>query len=220
MARKLLPRQLGAVSRSIDFIHSSLLLPSSDPSPAKLGALVQTRRLLQTIIDQARSGDADCGYFLAQLTAFLQKARTKFEVHNETFREDFPKLESARITTKKSSALRPRIERLISEVCARRRKLAVARELRVARFSPDPDNLLALPEFGDSQEAIDRWTWDVVYPYLKAIESELAADPEIAKIKKAWGQGGTFRVSRLKVLIKDTVARIARNPPPYYFHIA
>jgi hypothetical protein len=220
MARKLLPLHAGPPSRSVDFIRSSLLRPSSDPSPEKLGAIIKTRRLLQTIIDQARFGDADCGYFLAELTAFLQKARTKLEVHNETFRENFPKLESARITTKKSSALRPLIQRLINEALARRRQLEVARGLRVGRFFPDPDNLLALPEFGNSPEAIDRWVRDLVYPQLKAMESELAADPKIAKIKKAWGQGGTFRVSRLKVQIKETVARIARNPPPYYFHIA
>ena len=120
------------------------------------------------------------------------------------------RLESPR----KSSTLRPVIQRLISEACARRRKLALQRELGVPWFSRDPDNLLALPEFGNSPEAIDRWVRDLLYPQLKAMESELAADPKIAKIKKAWGQGGTFRVSRLKVQIKETVERIARNPPP------
>jgi hypothetical protein len=165
-------------------------------------------------------GDADCGYFLAELTAFLWKARTKFEVHNETFRKNFGKLESARVTTKKSSGLRPRIQRIINEACARRRRLAIARGLRLSQFFPDPDNLLALPEFGKSQDAIDRWVTNCVYPHLKSIESELAADPEIARIKKAWGRGGTFRVSRLKVQIEETVTRIAENPPPYYFDIS
>ena len=179
-------RSLG-VPQTLQFIQRSLRLPSSDESPDKPGALLEVRTLVQTIIDQTRAGDGECGYFLAELAVFLWKFRERFEVHNDIFRSTFAKLESSRPTTKKSSPLRALIYRIIRDARSERFNLDIARRLRVARFFPDHDKLLRLPEFGPSPEAINAWTCNVVYPRLRAMESELCKDPEISKIKKAWG---------------------------------
>ena len=213
-------RQQGGVSRHIDFVHASLLLPSSDESPAKPGALLEVRKLVQTIIDQTRAGDAECGYFLAELAVFLWKFREKFAVRNDVFHATFARLESSRPTTKKSSGLRPLIHQIIREACTRRRELLIARELRVLRFFSDPDNLLRLPEFGKSPEAVKAWTTKLVYPRLISKEFELSKHPGMRKIGKAWTKDRRFRVSRLKAQIEETVRRIALLPQSYYFHIA
>jgi len=73
-------RSLG-VPQTLQFIQRSLRLPSSNESPDKPGALLEVRTLVQTIIDQTRAGDGECGYFLAELAVFLWKFRERFEIH-------------------------------------------------------------------------------------------------------------------------------------------
>ncbi len=182
--------------------------------------MLEMRGLVQTVIDQARAGDEGCGYFLAELTAFLWKNREKLGVHNEAFRKNFSTLESARVTSRKSSPLRPLIQKIISETCVRRRQLSIAHASRLGQFFPDREGLLKLPEFGPSAGVAREWATKVVYPRLQLMEAELARDPEMAKIKKAWGLGGSFRISRLKVQINETVVRIAALPRSYFFNIA
>jgi hypothetical protein len=75
------------------------------------------------------------------------------------------------------------------------------------------DRLLALPDLNDSEEAIDAWSNRVVYPRLRSRASRLEHHPVIGKLGKALDENGKFQISRLKPLIRQTVARIAALPP-------
>ena len=80
--------------------------------------------------------------------------------------------------------------------------------------------LLALSEFSADPKVVSKWTDKIVYPKLRAMQSKLAEDPVIGSLKKALDENGKFHVSRLKLLIKQTVARIAALPKAYYFDIS
>ena len=80
--------------------------------------------------------------------------------------------------------------------------------------------LLALPEFSADPKVVSEWTDKIVYPKLRSMQSELAEDPVIGRLKKALDENGKFHVSGLKPLIKQTVARIAALPTAYYFDIS
>ncbi len=210
-------RHRGGVSRSVDYVASSLALPSGGDSPAKPGALLEVRDLVVAIDERAMADDFDCASFLAELTVFFSKRADKLSNASATFAKKFAALQSGRATTKKSSPLRPLISQIIRDGERQRHQLEISRVMCIGRFFPDPEKLLQLPEFGPSPEAIEAWATKLVYPRLKAMEPQLAADPQFQRIKKAYGFGGTFRVSRLRRLIRETVERIAAVPKFYYF---
>ena len=78
-------RRPGGVSRSIDYLRSSLINPDPADEAAKPGAVIELSELMIVAINQAASGDAECGYFLAELLAYLWKRRSRLDNNNETF---------------------------------------------------------------------------------------------------------------------------------------
>jgi hypothetical protein len=214
-------RKSGGISRSIDCLRSNLV--SADPSDeaAKPGAVLELSRLINVAIEETMKGDAPCGCLLAELYAFLSKNRHRLSAQNEIFEMMCSSWKSARLATKKESPLRALIHGIIMKVW-RERKVHQITKL-IPHFSPGlkPDEaLIALPEFANSEQAISAWTEVVVYPRLRAMESELRKHPVIGNLPKALDPNGKFHVSRLKPVIQQTVARIAAVPRPYYFNLA
>jgi hypothetical protein len=214
-------RKPGGVSRSVDYLCSSLtdLKPADDM--ARLGAILELAELLKVAIEQAAVGDRECGSFLAELLGCLAKNRSRLSKANEAFSRSYARWESARTTTRKSSPLRSLIHRIIGTAMRDWRLQWLAREIPHSSLAIIPnETLLALPEFGPAPEVVNAWTEAVVYPELRAMESSLALDPVIGSLRKALDENGKFHVSRLKPLIRQTVARIAKVPPSYYFDIS
>ena len=114
-------RQPGGVSRSIDYLRSSLINPDPADEAAKPGAVLELSNLLAVAINQTASGDAECGYFLAELLAYLWKRRSHLSDKNETFRKCFSKWESSRLATRRGSPLRPHIHAILAQAHRDRR---------------------------------------------------------------------------------------------------
>jgi hypothetical protein len=172
------------------------------------------------VAQQAQRGDKECGYFLSEMLPLFWKTRDGLARSNKTFRTYFPKIESAHFATAKESPLRRMIHRIINQAKAERRVLQIAQQIPESSVAIKPnDRLLALPELDQSEEAIDAWTDEVVYPRLRRIAARLRRHPTIGNMRKALDQNGKFQISRLKPLIRQTVARIAALPPRYYFDI-
>ena len=208
-------------SRSIDYLRSSLINPDPADEAAKPGAILELSKLLVVAINQTARGDAECGYFLAELLAYLWKRRSDLSDKNETFRRCYSRWESAHVATKRASPIR----RLIHSILAKAQ--SDKRVQQIAKLIPGPSlaikrnrTLLALPEFSADPKVASKWTDKIVYPKLRAMQSKLAEDPVIGRLKKALDKNGKFQVSRLKPLIKQTVARIAALPKAYYFDIS
>ena len=208
------------VSRSIDYLRSSLVNPDPADSAAKLGAVRELSELVQIAINQTETGDYECGYFLAELLAYLWKKRSNFSDKNETFRKCYSKWESSRLSTRRGSPLRPLIHAILAEA---RRERQFQEEAKVMPNSglvvERNKTLLELPEFSADPKAVSEWTDKIVYPKLRAMQSKLAGDPVIGNLKKALDENGKFQLSRLKPLIKQNIARIAVLPETYYFDI-
>jgi hypothetical protein len=214
-------RKRGGVSRSVDYLYSSLVNPDPDDEAAKPGAVIELSKLICVAIDQAKIGDPECGYLLAELLAYLSKNRHRLEAKNSTFRESYSRWESSRLATKKESGLRGLIHDIIMEASREKRLQVIAKLIPHSSLVIKRDKaLIALPEFGNSERAISAWTEVVVYPRLRAMQSELDKHPVIGNLPKAKDPNGKFRVSRLKPLIRQTVARIAAVPRSYYFRLA
>jgi len=214
-------RRPGGVSRSIDYLLSSLTSPDPSDEAAKPGAIVHLSELITVAIRQAELGDPDCGYFLGELLAHAWKRRADLSDRNETFRKCFSRWESSRLATKRGSPLRPLIHKILAEAQAERRVQQITRSIPKARLVYKLNKtLLGLPEFSADPVAVSDWTDKVVYPKLCAMQSELTADPVIGSLKKALDENGKFQLSRLKPMIKQTVARIAALPKAYYFDIS
>lgn len=214
-------RRPGGYSRSIDDLRSSLINPDPADETAKPGAIVNLSELVGVAIDQTAIGDPECGYFLAELLAYLSKKRANLSEKNEAFRKCYLKWESSRVATRRGSPLRQLIHRVLAQ--AHRDK----DDQELARYMPNSalvikrnKLLLRLPEFGADPNVVSEWTDKIVYPKLRAMQSKLAEDPVIGNLKKALDENGKFRVSRLKPLIKQTVARIAALPKSCYFDIS
>ncbi|SRR6266446_3627215 len=221
MKRTVSKRRRGGVSRSIDYLRSSLINPDPEDEAAKPGAVVELSRLIAVAIDQAEIGDAECGYLLAELLTYLWKNRHRLSAKNEIFRKSYSRWESSRLATKKESPLRALIQDIIMEASREQRIQGVAKEIPRSSLVIKFDKiLLALPEFRDSPEVVSAWTDAVVYPRLRGMQSELAKHPIIGNLEKAKDPNGKFRVSRLKPLIRQTVARIAAVPKSYYFKLS
>src|SRR5438093_1231339 len=98
-------RRPGGVSRSIDYLRSSLISPDPADEAAKPGAIVELSNLVAVAIDQTANSDAECGYFLAELLACLWKRRFDLSHKNQTFRKCLSKWESSRVATRTGSPL-------------------------------------------------------------------------------------------------------------------
>ena len=184
-------------------------------------ALLQVAKLLRAVAHQAQRGDKECGYFLSEMLPMFWKTRDGLAKSNETFRTYFCKIESAHFATAKESPLRRIIHRIIRRAKAERHVLQIAHGIpESSALSKKPNTrLLALPDLDDSEAAIDAWTDGVVYPRLRHIAARLRHHPIIGNMRKALDENGKFQISRLKPLIRQTVARIAALPPRYYFDI-
>jgi len=213
-------RRPGGVSRSIDYLRSSLINPDPADEAAKPGAIVELAELMVAAINQTASGDAECGYFLAELLAYLWKRRFRLAQNNETFRKCYSKWESSHTATTRGSALRQIIHGILAEAHRDRRVQQIAIGIPQSRLVIKRNKtLLALQEFSADPEVVSEWTDKIVYPKLQAMRAKLAEDSVIGNLKKALDENGKFQLSRLKPLIKQTVARIAALPKSYYFDI-
>jgi hypothetical protein len=214
-------RRRGGVSRSIDYLRSSLINADPADEAAKPGSVLELSKLLVVAINQTAIGDAECGYFLAELLAYLWKRRSHLSEKNETFRRCYSRWESSHLATRRGSPLRPLIHSILAEAHRDRRVQQIAKLIpRSALVIKRNKTLLALPEFSADPKVVSEWTDKIVYPKLRAMQSKLAVDPVIGGLKKALDENGKFHVSRLKPLIKQTVARIAALPKAYYFDIS
>jgi hypothetical protein len=214
-------RRPGGVSRSIDFLRSSLANPNPADEAAKPGAIINLSELMGVAIDQTANGDPECGYFLAELFAYFCKRKASLSEKNETFRKCYSKWESSRVATSRGSPLRPLIHAILAEAHRDRRTDQITKSIpKAASILKVNKTLLALPEFTADPKVVSEWTDAIVYPKLRAMQSKLAEDPVIRRLKKALDENGKFHVSRLKPLIRQTVARIAALPKAYYFDIS
>jgi hypothetical protein len=204
-------------SRHFDYLRSCL---AGKPGPSKFpkeAALLHVAGLVHLIVRQTLRGDKQCAYFLGELMPILEKQCPALEKANETFRKRFSTIESARFATSKRSRLRQIILRIITDARTEQRRLQRAQNFPDLLKGIKPnEQLLALPELDNSPEAIEWWT-NIVYPRLRKMARRLAADPVIGNMKKAIDENGKFQISRLKPLIRQTVARIAAVPVVYYF---
>ena len=183
-------------------------------------ALREVAKLLRGVARQAQRGDKECGYFLGEMLPMFWKTRDGIAKANESFRTCFSKMESAHFATAKDSPLRRMIHHIINQARAERRVLAIAKEIPDSYLVIKPnDRLLTLPDLNESEEAIDAWTDGIVYPRLRRNAARLRRHPIIGKLKKALDENGKFQISRLRPLIRQTVARIAALPRRYYFDI-
>jgi hypothetical protein len=214
-------RRPGGVSRSIDYLRLSLVNPDPGDEAAKPGAVLELSGLMVVTIDQTARGDVECGYFLAELLAYVWKNRFRLSDQNETFRKCFLKWESSRLATKRGSPLRPLVYSILDEARRDRRVQEITKSIpKAASIFGLNRTLLALPEFSADPKAVSEWTEKIVYPKLRAMQSELAEHPVIGNLKKALDKNGKFQISRLRPLIRQTVARIASLPKSYYFNIS
>jgi hypothetical protein len=208
-------------SRSIDYLRSSLSDPDPADEAAKAGAVIELARLVSVAIDQAKKGDDECGYFLAELAAYLSKNRSHLSEMNETFRRCYSTWESSRPATRRGSPLRLLVHAILSEAQRNWRRQQIAKLTPRSRLVIKRDKtLLALPEFSADPKIVSEWADKIVYPKLRAMQCNLAGDPVIGNLKKARDENGKFQISRLKPLIKQSVARIAALPKSYYFNIS
>jgi hypothetical protein len=183
-------------------------------------ALLEVAKLLRVVAQQAQRGDKECGYFLSEMLPMFWKTRDGLAKSNDTFRIYFPKIESAHFATAKESPLRRMVHQIINQARAERRVLQIAQAIPESSvLIKANEGLLALPDLDGSEEAIDAWTDRLVYPRLRRIALSLRRHPTIGNMRKALDQNGKFQISRLKPLIRQTVARIASLPPRYYFDI-
>jgi hypothetical protein len=212
------PWERGSIPRDIDAIFSGLMTrPNTHHNRV---ALSDVAEIVRRVIDLTFKDDPGCGSLLGELLAFLWKKRLDLAEANYYFQEEFSKLESARPASRKRSALRRLIQKIIADATA-----ATVYFLYTGKSSPvlsgiDPGELRALPKFGPSEASVSAWTEVIVYPILLRMEQTLRDDPEIGSLKKAKDENGKFHVSRLKPLIRQTVRRIASVPRAHYFDVS
>ena len=213
-------RKRGGVPRTIDYIQSCLLKKQRAAFPEKGAALLQVAEFIRVIADQALQGDADCGYFLGELSGTLHKSQETLANANETFRQRHAEIRSAHFATAKDSPLRARIERIIREAQREKRRQHILHHIPEVSIVLKPNKrLLMVPELTVSDEAVNAWTDVIVYPRLRQNQKELRALFDSGKLQKARDKNGKFQISRLKSLIRQTVARIAKLPRVYYFGV-
>ena len=215
-------RKRGGVPTTID-LHSCLRRKGRRQSVEKAAALSEVAELIRLIAAQALRGDLECGYFLAELLPALRKSEQTIAKTNATFRTKCAEIHSAHFATAKDSPLRKMIDDILIQAKRERRRLQ-----GFLQYIPEASilgkkvsqQLPMLPKFCDSDEAVTAWTNVVVYPRLRGKHRQLRELFEAGKLQKARDENGKFQISRLKPLIRQTVARIAKLPELYYFRIA
>ncbi len=213
-------RKHGGLSRSLDFLISSIKAPPAADSENNLKAvaLLDLSTALHAIIEQTEMNDADCGYFLAELTSFLSKNSKNLALENRAFSDCIAKWKPVRAATSKNSALRRKVHQVILNALSRRRRYGIASFIPGAtEFYKQDAALMSLPDFRDQPEVVDQWFNAVVYPELRKRRDELEQDPGIGKLKRARDENGKFQVSRLKDEMRAIAFRIAKLPKSYYF---
>lgn len=216
-------RKRGGVPRTIDYLQSCIRRNGRRQSFEKAEARLQVAELIRLVAAQALGGDPACGYFLAELLPALRKTEQTIAKTNATFRTKCAELHSAHFATAKDSPLRKMIDGILIQAKHERRRLrGFLQYVPEASILGEKVNkqLLMLPEFCDSDEAVTAWTNVVVYPRLRRKHRQLRELFEAGKLQKARDENGKFQISRLKPLIRQTVARIAKLPPIYYFRVA
>jgi hypothetical protein len=158
--------------------------------------------------------------FWRSCSHIFAKGRPSLSEKNETFRKCYSKWESSRVATRRGSPLRPLIHAILAEAHRDRRTDQITKSIpKAASIFKVNKTLLALPEFSADPQVVSEWTDKIVYPKLRAMQSKLGENPVIGNLKKALDENGNFQISRLRPLIKQTVARIAALPKAYYFDI-
>jgi hypothetical protein len=208
----------GPIPRDIDAIYSGLVARSN--THPNWTALSDVAQILRRTIQLAFRNNPGCGMLLGELLAFLWKKRLDLAEANYYFETEFSKLESARPATRKHSALRRLIEKIISDAQSAWLFFISTGDLSPVLSGIDPEELRSLPEFGSSEAALKIWTEVIVYPTLLRMEQKLRDDPEIGSLKKALDDNGKFHLSCLKPLIRQTVRRIATVPRAHYFDVS
>ena len=208
--------QRGDIPRDIDSILHGLR--ADEGSIASVIAIRDVNQIIDAVIEATLKGQTRCGTFLGELHAFLSKRQVGLANKNDSFAVAFEAFNSARPATRKHSDLRRIIEKIISDVQRAKTWLFFTGE------SPQSCNVAAevlrkLPELGSSKNAVSAWTEVIVYPSLLQSERQLRALVDMGKLKKALDENGKFQISRLKPLIRQTVARIAKLPRGCYFDI-
>ena len=214
-------RKRGGVSRSIDYLASCLTAdPGSEKFP-KEAALHELGALVRITYDQARTGDAACGYFLGELLSVIGKKSSELARQNNAFAAARSKWKPARIASAKDSALREYVYKIVVNAIARRRRYALLQLIPgAADLYPEDKPLSKLPELKPSKRSVDAWMNRVVYPQLRRMKEQLDADPRIAKVERFHDVNTKLQPSRLKKDARDAVTRVARLPKSYYFHSA
>jgi hypothetical protein len=214
-----------APSVTLGHIYSTLLNPldpiSSEQQQARARALLEVAKLNRLVFQQALAGDPNCGYFLAELLAFISKNLELLRRKNEGFRRFNADWRRARATTSKQPALRKLIHEVLSEAELRRYCFSLRKFIPIPPERIKSDKLLSdLPDLDPSSEVVRKWIDIVVYPHLRSIKSQLRDDPRIGNMKKALDRNGKFQVSRLKPVATKIVARLAALPRSFYFDIS
>jgi hypothetical protein len=181
---------------------------------------LEVAELVRLIAAQAQRGEQDCGYFLGELLPALHKSQGTLAKANPTFQKRRQEIHTAPFATAKDSRFRGIVEQIIRGAQAQKRRQHIFRRVPGAELVLKPnEKLLLLPEFGDSEQAINAWTDVVVYPQLRRKQRELRSLFERGELQKAKDQNGKFQVSRLEPLARATVARIAKVPRVYFFNV-
>lgn len=214
-------RKPGGVSRSIDYFARCLRNEPGDDDLPKQAALHEVARLLRIAHDEAQRGDESCGFFLGEVATFFAKKRRELGRQNAAFREVIDTWKPIRVASAKNSALRTRIYQIITDAKMRKRRYAIAKMIPgAAELLADDAHLSNLPEFSGRDRVVDAWTDQLVYPTLRQHRDELESDPKIRAMAKAHDSNTKLQLSRVKPLIRATVARIAKLPKAYYFDTA
>jgi hypothetical protein len=209
--------QRGDIPRTIDSILNGLR--ADEGSIVSVIAIRDANEIVDAVIKAALEGKSRCGSFLGQLHAFLSKRHAELATKNDSFCITFKEFNSARAATRKDSDLRRFIQKTISDVQWAKKYLFYTGQVPPSCIV-SVEVLEKLPELSGLENIISEWTDVVVYPALRQRENELRALFDTGKLNKARDENGKFQISRLKPLIRQTVARIANVPHGCYFEIA
>ncbi len=210
--------QRGDIPRDINSIMCGLQADEKS-SVSSLIAIRDVNEIIDAVIEAALKGHGRCGSLLGELHAFLYKRQIELAEANSGFCLAFETFKSARPATRKHSDLRRLIQKIISDVQRAQNWFFYTGEFPQLG-SVAAEVLQKLPPLGSSEDAVSAWTDLLVYPSLRQREHELRALFDMGKLQKARDENGKFQISRLKPLIRQTVARIATLPHGVYFDLA
>jgi hypothetical protein len=208
----------GEIPKSIDSIYEGLSVQSN--SHAHWVAQMDSAAIIRLLIRRVLVGDPACGILLAEAFATLSKNRQDLAEANWEFKQTLLRFESARVAIQRRSNKRLALRRLIHNIIDDARGgilwYRITKEVSPTLEGIDPERFCCLPEFGPDRESIDQWFNVIVFPNLERMKDRLRDDPEIGSMQKAL-QSGSFQLSALKPLIRQTLIRIAKLPRTAYF---